>query len=205
MDKFIMLTGIIGLLFLLIALLMIISIFENLIKRKIKVRAFPRNFIIFIIIVLLGSSFIYLSLFLKTFSIYTKEEQVGTIYATSNNKSIDISFYNEKEKKNYEFSIEGEQWMIEGYFMRWSLPLRLFGTPSYYKITRFSGRSNNPDSIKTSYYQIHTEQTIWKYFLKHGEKIPFVDAAYGIATFQYPKNDTFYLYINDTGFILRNR
>jgi hypothetical protein len=88
MDKFIMLTGIIGLLFLLIALLMIISIFENLIKRKIKVRAFPRNFIIFIIIVLLGSSFIYLSLFLKTFSIYTKEEQVGTIYATSNNKSV---------------------------------------------------------------------------------------------------------------------
>lgn len=41
--------------------------------------------------------------------------------------------------------------------------------------------------------------------LKNFKKIPFVDAAYGTAAFQYPSTDPYDIYINDTGFIIKKK
>jgi len=49
-----------------------------------------------------------------------------------------------------------------------------------------------------------TQKERYAVFLKNADKIPFVDAAYGIAAFAYPDNTiTYTVYINDTGFIIR--
>ncbi len=93
--------------------------------------------------------------------------------------------------------------MVEGYFLRWGTVLRWLGAGAYYRITRLSGRSVNEEMKPIPTYQIHPEEGLWEFLLKHAEKIPGVDAAYGIGVYQYPSADTFYLYINDTGFILR--
>lgn len=205
MDKFAVIIGIIGLLLLVISLVILICAIVNIIKRKMKLKKFLSSFIIFLITFAFATSFIYLSLFLQTFSRYTHEEKIGWVSADTVDRGIKVTFFNEKTNRLYWFDLAGDQWMVEGYFLRWSLALRWMGAGSYYRVTRFSGRWENPEGKTTSVYQIHPEEKLWKFLLKHGEKIPFVDAAYGIGAFQYPRQDTFYLYINDTGFILRTR
>lgn len=205
MDKFAFIIGIIGLLLLIISLVIIISAIVDMIKGKKKIKKFISSFIIFLIIFAFATSFIYLSLFLQTFSRYTYEERIGWVYAEKMDKTIKTTFFDEKTNRLHWFNLSGDQWMVDGYFLRWSLILRWLGASSYYRVTRFTGRWEKPEGKITSVYQIYPEEKLWRFLLKYGEKIPFVDAAYGIGVFQYPNQDTFYLYINDTGFILRTQ
>lgn len=202
MDKFVTIIGIIGLVLLVVALIIIIYAFINLVKRRTRFGKFLSSIILFLILFGFGLAFTSLALFLHTFSRYTQEDRVGWIYAERIGDNIIMSFVNEKSNDNHFFELSGDQWMVEGYFMRWSLSLRWLGAGSYYRITRFSSRSLTEEDSK-SIYQIASENALWKFLLTQGEKIPFVDTAYGIAVFQYPSQDTFYLYINDTGFILK--
>jgi|GEM_PF-605022 len=209
MDKFTFIIGIIGLVLFVIALIIIISAIANLIKRK-KVKKFFSSFIFFLIILAFATSFVCLSLFLQTFSRYIHEERIGWIYAEKvsskppyHQQKMNITFVDEKNHGAYGFELSGNQWMVEGYFLRWRLLLRWLGVNPYYKVTRFSGRWEKAEGQIVSVYQLRPEEKLWRFLLKHVKKIPFVDAAYGIAAFQYPSPDTFYLYINDTGFILR--
>ena len=150
-----------------------------------------------------ASAFIYLSLFLQTFSRYTQEEKIGWVYAEGVNDTTRVTFFEQSENCMHFFNLTGDQWMIEGYFLRWSTALRWLGADAYYRITRFSSRWEQAEDTFVSIYQMHPEENLWKFLLKHAQSIPGVDAAYGIAAFQYPSPDTFYVYINDTGFILR--
>jgi len=204
MDKFIISLVTIGVVFSLLALTMLISTFKNLFKMKLNIRRLWLNSLILLIVLLLGLSSMYLALFLRTFSLYTKEDKIGKVFAEKSGDSINIYYKDLKRDKEYEFYINGDEWMIEGYILRWNLPLRFLGAKSYYKVTRFSGRSEKVID-KTSSYSLSKEGEKWKFILNNSSKIPFADAAYGIGAFQYPGNDTFYIYINDTGFIIKRK
>jgi hypothetical protein len=203
MDKFVLVTGIAGLLLLSLSLILLIYIVVNVIKGRTKIKRSIYGTLVFLITIVFASSLIYLSLFLQTFTRYTYEKKIGWIYTEPVGDSTRMTFYQEKENRMHFFTTAGEQWMVEGYFLRWNTALRWLGAGAYYRITRFSGRWENTEAKMTSVYQMHPEEGLWEFLLKHAEKIPGVDAAYGIGVFQYPSPDTFYLYVNDTGFILR--
>ncbi len=203
MDIFILVIGLIGLLLLTVALIALINIIVNIIKGRARIKKIIYSLLLFVIFSALAASFIYFSLFLRTFVRYTHEEKIGWVYATPVNDGVNVTFYDKKENRMHFFSVTGEQWMIEGHFLRWSTVLRWLGANPYYRITRFSGRSERDEPNIQSTYRIHPEEELWQFLLKHAEKIPGVDTAYGIGAFQYAGSDTFYLYINDTGFILR--
>ncbi len=202
MDKLVMSFGIASVIFLGIAFLMLLSALKNLFSRKLKVGRLWSNTLIFIVIVLLGVSSLYVMLFLKTFSLYTREDKIGSVYALKSGDSLLMAYKDYNRNRNYIFSLKGNEWMIEGYIMRWKLPLRFLGANSYYKVTGFSGR--NIDTGKQgTVYSIAKVGKGWKLFMRNYKKIPFVEAVYGIAAFQYPDKDTFGIYINDTGFIIK--
>ena len=205
MDRFIFLTGTTGLVLLTLALALFVHSTIKTIKGRRKIKNFASGFLLFLLIALFASSLIYLSLFLQTFTRYTHEEKIGWVYSESVNDSTRMTFYHEKENRMHFFNIVGDQWMIEGYFLRWGTVLRWLGAGAYYRITRFSGRWETGEEKIVSIYQMHPEENLWRFLLKNAEKIPGVDTAYGIAAFQYPQPDTIYVYINDTGFILRTR
>lgn len=205
MDKFVLITGIAGILLSIISLIILISALVKLFKKRTNIKNFLFSLLLFLVLIGFGSSFIFLSLFLQTFSRYTHEERIGKVYAEKTDGEIKIYFFDEKKDRDYFFNLAGDQWMVEGYILRWSLLVRWLGAGSYYRITRFRGRCETPEEKVASEYQIYPEETPWKFLLKYGERIPFVDAAYGIGAFQYPAQDTFFIYINDTGFILRTR
>ena len=205
MDKFTLIIGLVGIILLVVAIVVIITAIINLIKKKTTFRKFLSSIIVFLILFAFATSFIYLSLFLQTFSRYTSEHQLGWVYVEEKTDTIKITYYDAVNNRYHWFKIAGEQWMIDGYFLRWSLALRWLGAGAYYRVTRFTGRWSNPEEQIASVYQIQPETKLWKFLLKHGNKIPFIDAAYGIGAFQYPNKDTVDIYINDTGFILRIR
>jgi hypothetical protein len=203
MDKFTFIVGALGILLLIIALVLIISAFVNTIRGKKRFKKFLTALVVFLIVFGFATSFIYLSLFLRTFSRYTHEQRIGWIFADKTDTMIAMTFYDETKNSTYCFNLSGDQWIVEGYFLRWSTLLRWAGAESYYRVTRFTGRWEDKQQILTT-YEVHPAEKLWKFLLKHGEQLPIVDAAYGIGVFQYPQQDTFYLYINDTGFILKN-
>lgn len=200
-----MLTGIAGLVLLTLALILFLHSIIKTIKGRQKIKSLGYRLIIFVLLASFASSLIYLSLFLQTFSRYTHEERIGWVHSESTSDSTRMTFYHEKENRMHFFNIVGDQWMIEGYFLRWGTLLRWLGAGAYYRITRFSGRWEKGEEKIVSIYQMHREENLWRFLLKNAEKIPGVDTAYGIAAFQYASRDTFYVYINDTGFILRRR
>jgi len=205
MDKFTLIIGIIGLILFAIALVILINTIIGMVKRKRTFRQFVTSLVAFLVLLGFGTSFMYLSLFLQTFSRYTKEDKIGWIYAEHMDEKLTMVFYDEQKQDQHYFNLLGDQWMVEGYFLRWGLALRWLGAGSYYRVTRFTGRWEEPYDKPMSAYQVHPEELLWKLLLKYDDKLPFVDAAYGIGAFQYPSKDTFSLYINDTGFILRKR
>jgi hypothetical protein len=204
MDKFSLITGIIGLVLAICGVIIFISSLVRVFRKSIKIRNFFLSLVVFLILAGFGSSFIFLSLFIQTFSRYTHEERIGKVYADDIDGTIRVYFFDEKNDRDHFFNLAGDQWMVEGYILRWSTLVRWLGAGSYYRVTRFRGRWEEVRETMISEYQLYPERAMWKFLLKHGKRIPFVDAVYGIGAFQYPCQDTFYIHINDTGFILRS-
>ena len=205
MDRFVLVTGLAGLILLCIALVILVNLVVNMVKRRARLKASVSATFIFVIVTALALAFVYFSLFLQTFTRYTHEENIGWVFAEPYRDSMTVTFYDNRENRMHFFKVAGDQWMIEGYFLRWGTVLRWLGADAYYRITRFSGRWEEAVDKPTSIYQMRPEESMWKFLLKHAKKLPGVDTAYGIGAFQYPGRDTCYVYINDTGFILRRQ
>ncbi len=204
MDKLTLITGILGIIFLIISIVIIVPAIINLIRKKISFKNFIAPLLKFVIIFLISTSLILLTLFLMSFKNFTYEEKIGTVVANKINSEINITFLDEHTQNEYTFTLNGDQWEIEGYILRWNNALRFLGVHSYYTVTRFEGRFEKPSEMPIKSYEIYPEGEVWQFFLKNADKIPFVDAAYGIAAFAYPDNTiTYTVYINDTGFIIR--
>lgn len=205
MDKFIFIAGIIGLSLFLVTIIILINIIVRIIKRKMGLKRFIYSCLLFLIIFGFSLSFIYLSLFLQTFSRYTHEKKIGTVYAEKKGEIINIYFADEDKDQEYTFTLHGDQWMVEGCILRWDLSLRWLGAGTYYKVTRFRGRWEKSTTKQITYYKVQPQGKLWKFLLKYGESIPFIDTAYGIGAYQYPDKNSYSLYINETGFILRKK
>ncbi len=175
----------------------------GLFKKRIKIWKIPPYLLTFLFFMLLGFALFFLGMFLQTFSRYIDEEKIGWVYAEQNNDEISMKYYEIRSDSLHEFVIYGDQCMIEGKFIRWNLILRFLGKGAFYKVVRFSGRwdEGGPSSI----YDFEGNKGMWKYILRYYKDVPLIDAAYGIGAFQYATGDTFDVYINDTGFILRRK
>ena len=198
-----MITGIAGIVLFVISIAIIIPAIVKLVKKKITFKNFIAPFLRFLIIFLISASLILLTLFLMSFKNFTYEEKIGTVFAKKIDGNINVVFIDEHAQKEYEFTLNGDQWVIEGYILRWNTALRFLGVHSYYTVTRFEGRFEKPTESAVKSYEIYPEGEMWQFFLKNADKIPFVDAAYGISAFTYPEDVPYAVYINDTGFIIR--
>jgi hypothetical protein len=203
MDRFALSTGIIGTVFILICIGILISIVLRFVRKKMRMKRFLTSFVFLVICGLFSLSCIYLSLFIQTFSRYTHEEKIGTIVAQESGQDIQVYYVDEINETEHFFTVDGDQWMVEGCILRWSLLLRWLGADSYYRVTRFRGRWEVAEGKHTKEYTIQPQGWFWGFLLKRGQSLPFIDAAYGIGVYQYPSTEPYSLYINDTGFILR--
>jgi hypothetical protein len=202
-DRFALIAGISGAALLCIAILTLLSLIVRTFRRKLRFRRFVSSFLLIVILVGFSLAFIYLSLFVQTFSRYTHEEKIGSIYAEATTTGMQVYFVDERTNTEHTFQLTGDQWMVEGCILRWSDMLRWLGAGSYYKVTRFRGRWERADGRETTEFEIAPQGKFWRFLLKNSESLPFVDTAFGIGAYQYPDEKTYLLSINDTGFIIR--
>lgn len=205
MDKFAVTTGLTGLVIGMLALLVFIYLIRLLVKRKARPgRAF--NLLInSTVLAVLSAAFIFLSLFVQTLNRYLHDQRIGTVSARQEGPVIVMAFSDQKTERQFDFRLNGDQWMVEGYIVRWNPLLRWLGAGAYYKIDRFSGRyESDTCSLTHGRYVIDSSHRgRWKSLLKYGQRTKLIDAAYGIAAFQYPAEEAYGLYINDSGFIIK--
>ncbi len=203
MDRFAVIAGLTGIVLLGIAFLTLLSLIIRIIRRKLKFRRFVLSFLFMVILAGFSLACIYLSLFVQTFSRYTHEEKIGSIYAEATTDAMQVYYVDEQTNSEYDFQLVGDQWMVEGCILRWSETLRWLGAGSYYKVVRFRGRWERADGRETTEFEIQPQGKLWRFLLKNGASLPFIDTAFGIGAYQYPDAKTYDLSINDTGFILR--
>jgi hypothetical protein len=202
MDRFILVTGIFSILLLSISLYLISSTIIKIIRKGESFKKILSTLLINIILLLISLSFLFLFLFLRTFAKFSYEEKIGEVYVTKENYEINVIFKDLKNNKNYVFELNGDQWMIEGEMIVFDKWLRWLGAESYYRVTRFSGRFEEPKDEIIKYYIINPKNSFWEFILKNHDKIPLIDTAYGIGAYQYPGGN-YEIFINDTGFIIR--
>ncbi len=210
MDTFVMVLGITGIVLVALGIIVIIQAVAGIFNKRTKAKNFVVSLLIFLITVGFGIAFTAIAMFVYTFARFSHEEKIGYVFAEAHGDTTAMTFFSEKEDRSHFFKLAGDQWMIEGYILRWKTGLRWLGAESYYCVTRFEGRDiegseSGSAAVCSNVYQIANETGFWRYMLKNCEKIPFVDAAYGIAAFQYPSTDPYDIYINDTGFIIKKK
>ncbi|MDQ7799122.1 MAG: hypothetical protein RDU76_09320 [Candidatus Edwardsbacteria bacterium] len=205
MDKFAVSTGLIGLTIGLIALLVFIYLISRLAKRKAGAGRALNLLLNSAVLAVLSAAFIFLSLFIQTLNRYLHDQRIGAISARQEGQGLRMEFTDLKTEQHFNFELNGDQWMVEGYIVRWNPLLRWLGAGAYYKIDRFSGRyESDTCSLAPGRYVIDSSHRgLWKSLLKYGQRTKLIDAAYGIAAFQYPAEETYGLYINDSGFIIK--
>lgn len=206
MDKFALSTGLIGAALGLLGLALLVFAIVRVAKKKMRLNGLVFSIFLFLLFSAVGAACVFLSMFVQTFHRLTYEKPVGVVTAAGGEGLIDMRFEDAANGRRYVFELSGDQWMAEGYIMRWKPFLRLLGAGSYYRLTRFSGRWECPDSTRINNYQIADEPGYWKFMMRYAKKkLLLVDAVYGIGAFQYPSQKPYDLYINDTGFIIKPR
>lgn len=154
------------------------------------------------IIFLFSIVFILIFLLLQTFSVLYYEEKIGEIYTSKDGEKINMVYVDLKNNREYVFSVNGDQWLIEGEILIFNKWLRWLGVRSYYRVSRFSGRFLEAKQRIVEYYEINPRNNFWEFILSNFKKLPLIDTAYGICAFQYP-GYKYGLYISDLGFIIR--
>ncbi|MRR09696.1 hypothetical protein EG831_06425 [bacterium] len=205
MDTFARNTGIIGFLLAGLALAMLATAIALKVKRRIRLGGLFNSGIAAVVLAALAAAFIFLSLFARTYNIMSRDTRIGTVSAVSNGTIMYLHYVDEANRRTHGFQLSGDQWMIEGYILRWKPFLRFLGARPYYRVTRFSGRWESPYSTTVTNHQIWTEPGHWRWLLRHGQKFPLIDAVQGIAAFQYPDSGAYGVYVSDAGFVLKKQ
>lgn len=205
MDRFALSAGLIGAAFGLLGLALLAFAVIRTWKKKMGWNSLIFSVFLFLLFSAFGAAAIFLSLFVQTFHRLSYEKPLGVVTATGEGGIIDMRFEDAATGKRHVFELSGDQWMVEGYVLRWKPFLRFLGAGSHYRLTRFSGRWESPDSIRISNYQLAEEPGYWRFLMKRAKAFPLVDAAYGVGAFQYPSGRPYDLYLNDAGLIIKSR
>ncbi len=205
MDLFARNTGIIGLLLAGLTLAVLAAAVALKLKKRIRLGGLFNAGIAALVLAALAAAFISLSLFARTYNIMSNDRRIGTVGALSDGPVMYVHYVDEANRRTYGFKLEGDHWMIEGYILRWKPFLRLLGAQPYYRVTRFSGHWQSPDSSRVTNRQIAVEPAHWRWLLKHGRQLPLIDAVQGIAAYQYPDSGAYGVYVTDAGFVLKKQ
>ncbi len=120
---------------------------------------------------------------------------------------IDLS--GEEGKQSRLFTLNGDQWMLEGNILLWEDWLSLLGLQPRYRLTRLRGRFiDEQDERKEmpSIYRLDpaTGRDFWQRLYRYSSLIPLVSTVYGNAVFQQNQpGKVFRVYVGSNGFVVR--
>ena len=158
----------------------------------------------------------FLGFFLRAYHVFTLEKPVAEIVVqktdtTKTSQITLIQFISPDSQLSRQFSITGDQWMLEGDILKWDNWLNFAGLHTRYRLTRIRSRYiQTKDEIReepTVYSLVEDEDhPLWRYLYQYGQRLPFISTVYGNAVLQASEKDNYYLiYVSTSGFVVREK
>lgn len=165
-----------------------------------------RNLLLITVWISVFGIVLFLGCFFRAYHAFTIEEPVAEVFT----QSLDAALNSKMSLPRYLF-IKGDQWMIEGDFLKWKSCLNFFGLHTSYRLTRIGGRHLSTEAEVNQPHTVYSfvepeDDLLWRYLYEYGPQLPFVSTIYGNAAFHTSGKDKRYLiYIGTSGFIVRER
>jgi len=179
-----------------------------------KIWASLRNLVLIFFWIAVFGMVLFVGFFFRAYQAFTYEEPVARIVTQAGEPGAKniltlTQFGPNKSKTSRQFSISGDQWMLEGDILRWPNWLNFLGWHTRYRLTRLRGRyleAKDEISKEATVYPLveNEDHPFWRYLYRFGHKSPFVSTVYGNSVFQTSGEDIrFLVYVGTSGFIVR--
>jgi hypothetical protein len=192
----------------------LISIFTSQEYSSPKLIASLKNLILILLWSSVFGMLLFVGFFFRTYHVFTYEKPVAKIeiMPAAEPQTMKVNFSQlsgQDSSLNGQFTIKGDQWLLEGDILKWDNWLNFLGLQTRYRFTRIRGRYlKTTDEIEKekSVYSLVKEEDhpFWQYLYQYGNKLPFVSTVYGSAIFQYGnKEKKFLIFVTPSGFVVR--
>ncbi len=163
-----------------------------------------------IVLLLLAVSLLWLIFLLQAYLGLTGDIQVARIHATpisnaSHLMSVELILYdgNGHQTSDNTYIVNGDEWMLQGDFIKFPTWLNILGLHTSYKLTRLEGRY---DDSELERHATHTvvdlnggDDNFFKTVQAQAWISPVIEAAYGNAVFLRADSMTYNVFVSQTG------
>ena len=165
--------------------------------------------LIVIAISLLWATFMVQSYLGLTGDIKVAQVRAHPIANAAHQMSVELILYDDHGHKTSDrfYNVQGDEWMLQGDFIKFPTWLNILGLHTGYKLTRLEGRYDDPNLERTAprtvielnggddnfFKTMHTQR---------GWIGPFVDATYGNAVF-VPADGAYDVFVSQTGLYVK--
>lgn len=163
----------------------------------------------------LGAALVAVGLLISGYHAFTTDLRAAEVrarpVALPDGPAIDLVFTPYVEGARgvpMKFLLHGEEFSIEGDFLRWDKRLAFVGLHPGYRLTRVSGRyllAIDEERRPRSGRAVGVEETdaLWAWLYRYGNRLPLVEAAYGSSVYQLPDATKVYdVLVSPSGFSL---
>jgi len=196
----------------LISLLLFFLFIKRIKNRRKRILICIIHFLIVVIFALISSMFMLLYTSLKAYKNFTYTKPIFSIECPiKSDNYFELKFVPLDEEKNNAkyYRVKGQQFVIEGHIIKWENFFVTAGMKPLYQVTRLTGRYisvNDEKEKERSVYEIAEETMMWRWLMQYGEKIPGIDAVYGVSSFkdavEYKK---YIVHITHNAFVIKEQ
>lgn len=142
-------------------------------------------------LVLLGGALVVVLVAADVYSYrnLAEEHSVGTVsFKRVGEQQYEAKFSDEDGLAQH-FELQGDQWQLDARLLKWKGPLARWGIQPAYRLDRLSGRYLTLQDERNKQRTVHElvgsnyGVDVWQTLRDINNKLPFVDAVYGSATF----------------------
>jgi hypothetical protein len=163
-----------------------------------------------ILLLVVAVSLLWLTLAIQSYLGLTSDIKVAQVQATSftnnaNVMSVHLTMLDSQGKvtSDQTYQVKGDEWLLECNMIKFPSWMNIFGIHSSYKLTRLTGQYSDPNLERTNLPTVVVlnggDGDFFKSVYKQAWTSPFVDAAYGNAVFEPGDNQTYDIYVSQTG------
>lgn len=163
-----------------------------------------------VLLLVLSISLLWLTLAIQSYLGLTNDVKVAQVQATSfsnnsNSMSVHLVMLDNQGKPTSDqtYAMNGDRWLLECNMIKFPSWMNIFGIHSSYKLTLLEGQYSDPNLESQSKHTVVTlnggDGDFFKSIYKQAWSSSFVDAAYGNAVFEPADNQTYDIYVSQTG------
>ncbi len=163
-----------------------------------------------VLLLVVAISLLWMTFVVQSYLGLTGDIKVARVHAIQlanahHEMSVELIQYNKDghQLSDQTYGVNGDEWMLQADFIKFPTWLNIVGLHSGYKLTRLEGRFDDPNLESNSKHVVITlnggdDNFFQTMRAQRGWINPFVDAAYGSATF-VPADGTYDVFASQTG------